>query len=361
MKSNIIFSDKELRMNTVNAYAALKAKDPLKPFQVQRRDPGPHDVVIEIQYCGICHSDVHQARDEWSGAMFPMVPGHEIAGLVSKVGSSVTLFKVGDKVGVGCFVDSCRTCSPCKQGEEQYCEKEANFTYNGREKNGMPTFGGYSTQIVVDENYILKIPDNIPLEKVAPLMCAGITTYSPLHHWNIKPKDKVAIVGLGGLGHMAVKIAVAMGAEVSVLSRSDSKKADALRFGAKHFINTSNEKVFSDYANYFDFMINTAAGSTKLDQYLSLLKLDGTMVVVGVPEHPSPLSSSSLIMKRRRLAGSLIGGIKETQEMLDFCGKHNIAADIELIPIEKVNEAYDRIVKGDVKYRFVIDIKSLKK
>ncbi len=349
-------------MNTVKAYAAQKAKDPLKPFQIERRDPKDHDVVIDIKYCGVCHSDIHQARDEWGGAIFPMVPGHEIAGVVSKVGSSVKRYKVGDKVGVGCFVDSCRTCSSCKQGIEQYCENLLCFTYNGREKDGKTaTFGGYSTQIVVDENYVLKLPDNIPLDKVAPLMCAGITTYSPLRHWKIKQGDKVGIVGLGGLGHMAVKIAAAMGADVSVLSRSDKKKKDALRFGAKQFIDTSNKQVFSDYANYFDFMINTAAGNTDLDQYVSLLKRDGTMVLVGVPEHPASLNAASLIMKRRCLAGSVIGGIKETQEMLDFCSKQGISPEIEIIPIEKINEAYDRMVKGDVYYRFVIDINSLKK
>jgi uncharacterized zinc-type alcohol dehydrogenase-like protein len=347
-------------MNIINAYAAFKAKEPLKPFQIQRRNPQIHDVVIDIHYCGVCHSDVHQARDEWGGAIFPMVPGHEISGVVNKVGSAVKRFKVGDKVGVGCFIDSCRTCSACKLGTEQYCENAMTLTYNGREKDGTPTFGGYSTQIVVDENYVLKLPENLPLDKAAPLMCAGITTYSPLLHWKIKPSNKIGIVGLGGLGHMAVKIAVALGAEVSVLSRSNNKKEDAIRFGATHFIHTLNEKVFDEYKNYFDFIINTAAGNTNLNQYLSLLKHDSTMILVGVPEHPSSFNPSSLILKRRSIAGSVIGGIKETQEMLDFCGKHNISADIELIPITKINEAYDRIVKGDVNYRFVIDIQSLK-
>lgn len=347
-------------MTTVKAYAAQKAKDPLAPFQIERRPPGPNDVEIDIKYCGICHSDVHQARNEWGGSTFPMVPGHEITGIVKKVGSAVSRFKVGDKVGVGCFVDSCRICSPCKQGLQQYCDKGMNLTYNGVEKDGKtPTFGGYSTLIVVDENYVLRIPDNIPLDKAAPLLCAGITTYSPLKHWKIKPGDKVAVVGLGGLGHMAIKIAAAMGAEVFVLSRSDKKKKDALRFGAKHFINTTDKEVFNQYNSQFDLMINTAAGNTDLNLYASLLKLDGTMVLIGVPEKPSPLNPMPLIQKRRRLAGSLIGGIKENQEMLDFCGKHQIAADIELIPAEKINEAYDRMIKGDVCYRFVIDAGSL--
>jgi uncharacterized zinc-type alcohol dehydrogenase-like protein len=348
-------------MHPVNAYAAQKAKSPLAPFTIQRRDPEPHDVVIEIQYCGVCHSDIHQARDEWAKGIFPMVPGHEIVGKVTQTGSAVTRFKTGDTVGVGCFVDSCRECPPCQSGIQQYCEKGMNLTYNSVEKDGKtPTYGGYSTQIVVDENYVLRIPANIPLEKAAPLLCAGITTYSPLRQWKIKTGDKVAVVGLGGLGHMAVKIAAAMGAEVTVLSTSDRKKEDALRFGAKHFINTTDKEVFNRYASHFDFMINTAAGNIDIGAYLGLLKLDATMVCVGLPEHPAVLNVSPLIMKRRRLAGSLIGGLKETQEMLDFCGSHGIAADVEVIPMDKINEAYDRTVKGDVRYRFVVDINSLR-
>lgn len=348
-------------MHSVNAYAAHKAKEALKPFTIERREPGPHDVMIDIKYCGVCHSDVHQVRDEWGGAKFPMVPGHEIVGKVSKIGSAVSRFAVGDSVGIGCFVDSCRECAPCKSHVQQFCEKGANFTYNSVEKDyKTPTYGGYSTEIVVDENYVLRIPGNIPLENAAPLLCAGITTYSPLRHWKIKKGDKVAVVGLGGLGHMAVKLAAAMEAEVSVLSTSSKKMDDALRLGAKNFINTKDKDVFTKYANYFDLMINTAAGDLDLGAYLGLLKLDATMVCVGVPEHPMPLNVSPLIMKRRRLAGSLIGGIKETQEMLDFCGNHGISADIELISIDKINEAYDRMVKGDVRYRFVIDINSLK-
>jgi uncharacterized zinc-type alcohol dehydrogenase-like protein len=345
----------------INAYAAMNAKEPLKSFTIERREPRPHDVVIDIQYCGVCHSDVHQVRNEWGGSQFPMVPGHEIVGKVVKTGASVSHFKVGDTVGVGCFVDSCRECQPCKQGIEQYCEKGMNQTYNGVEKDGKtPTYGGYSTQIVVDENYVLKIPANIPLSEAAPLLCAGITTYSPLRHWKIKSGDKVAVVGLGGLGHMAVKLAAAMGAHVTVLSTSDKKKEDALRFGAKAFINTKNGDVFTEHANQFDFIINTVASNIDLSQYAQLLKLDGTMVCVGAPEKPAQLNIFPLIFKRRHIAGSLIGGIKETQEMLDFCGQHGISADIELIPVEKINEAYDRMIKSDVRYRFVIDINSLK-
>lgn len=346
-------------MSTVNAYGAAKPKDLLKPMQIERRDPGPHDVVIEILYCGVCHSDIHQARDEWGRGRFPMVPGHEIVGKVSQLGAAVTQYKIGDKVGVGCFVDSCRTCTSCQDGLEQYCELGATLTYNGQEKNGTPTFGGYSTRIVVDEHYVLRIPHQLPLDQAAPLLCAGITVYSPLRHWNVQAGDKIAVVGLGGLGHMAVKLAAAMGAEVTVLSTSDHKKTDALRFGAKQFINTSDPKVFQHYANYFDFMLNTAAGNIDLNQYLGLINRDKTMVIVGLPEHESVIAPAALILKRKQLAGSLIGGIRETQEMLDFCGKHGITSDIELIAIEKINEAYDRVVKGDVRYRFVIDCQTL--
>lgn len=349
-------------MNQVNAYAAHTVKEPLKPFQIKRRDPAPNDVEIDIQYCGVCHSDIHQVRNEWGGSTFPMVPGHEIVGKVSRVGSAVKKHKVGDSVGVGCFIDSCRVCEPCKKGDEQYCEKGMNQTYNGVEKDGKtPTYGGYSTKIVVDENYVVKIPSNLPLDKAAPLLCAGITTYSPLQHWEIKKNDKVAVVGLGGLGHMAVKIAHAMGAEVTVLSTSDGKEADAKRLGATHFANTKKEDTFKKYHNYFDFILNTVSAKIDLNKYLELLKLDKAMVIVGAPDSGSPydVNAFPLITKRRRIAGSMIGGIQETQEMLDFCGKHSIASDIEIIPIEKINEAYERMIKGDVRYRFVIDIKSL--
>lgn len=348
-------------MSQVNAYAAHKAKEPLKPIKIERRNPRPHDVLINIAYCGICHSDIHMVRNEWGdGGMFPMVPGHEIVGKVGQVGSAVKRFKVGDNVGVGCFVDSCRECSPCQHKTEQYCEKGMVLTYNSTvngDKN--PTYGGYSAQIVVDENYVLKIPDNIPLQNAAPLLCAGITTYSPLRHWNIKAGDKVAVMGLGGLGHMAVKLAAAMGAEVTVFSTSMKKKDDAMRMGAKHFVNTKEPDALKPYANYFNLIINTISADINLNEYLETLKLNGTMVQVGVPEKPFLLGSFPLIRGRRSLAGSLIGGTKETQEMLDFCGQKNIFSDIELIPAEKINEAYDRMLKGDVKYRFVIDIKTL--
>ncbi len=348
-------------MPTVKAYAAKTAKAPLGPHTIERREPGAPDVVIDILYAGICHSDIHQVREEWGPGTFPMVPGHEIVGKVTKVGASVSKFKVGDTVGVGCFVDSCRECEACKAGEEQYCEKGSNFTYNSFEKDGKtPTYGGYSAQIVVDEKYVLRIPEGIPLEAAAPLLCAGITTYSPLRTWKVKAGDKVAVVGLGGLGHMAVKLAAAMGAEVTVLSTSDNKQADAERLGAKHFANTKDPKTFEKHANTFDFMINTVAANIDLNQYLNLLKRDATLVLVGVPTAPAPVTAFALIGKRHRLAGSLIGGIRETQEMLDFCGLKKIGSDVEVISVDKVNEAYDRVVKGDVKYRFVIDIKSLK-
>ncbi len=348
-------------MTLVEAYAAFKPKEALRRFQFQNRDTGNKDVQIEIQYSGVCHSDIHMARDEWGPGIFPMVPGHEIAGKVTKVGAGVTNFNVGDHVGVGCMVDSCRDCPSCKQGVEQYCDNGSTFTYNSKMKGSdSPTYGGYSTQIVVDEKFVLKIPTNLPLDKAAPLLCAGITTYSPLRHWGVKQGDKIAVIGLGGLGHMAVKLAVAMGAEVTVVSRSNNKKEDSMRLGAKHFINTSEADAFTKNANKFDFILNTVSAELDLSPFINLLKLDATMVQVGVPERPNSINMFSLIGRRRRLGGSLIGGIKETQEMLDFCGKHNITSDIELIPIDKINEAYDRVVKGNVRYRFVIDIKSLR-
>ena len=347
-------------MIPVRGYAAPKAKAPLIPFSFDRRDPREDDVVIDIHYCGICHSDIHQARDEWGGSIFPMVPGHEIAGVVSKVGSRVKKFRAGDRVGVGCFVDSCRHCRYCERGLEQYCETGMVGTYNAVEKDGKtPTQGGYSTQIVVDENYVLKMPSNLPLDKSAPLLCAGITLYSPLVHWKAGPGKKVAVVGLGGLGHMGVKIAAALGAEVTVLSHSLKKKEDGMRMGAKHFYATSDPATFKALQGQFDLIVNTVSAQIDWNRYLSLLAVDGTMVVVGIPEHQIPVGAFSLIGGRRSIAGSLIGGIKETQEMLDFCGKHDIACDIELIPIQKVNEAYERVVKSDVRYRFVIDIKSI--
>lgn len=347
-------------MIPVKGYAAQKAKEALVPFSFNRRDVGKHDVLINIHYCGVCHSDIHQARDEWGGSTFPMVPGHEIVGTVSQVGSEVKNYKVGETVGVGCFVDSCRKCDSCHEGLEQYCSKGMTGTYNSRTRDGKEaTQGGYSTKIVVDENYVLKIPKNLPLDAAAPLLCAGITLYSPLKHWNAGPGKRVAILGLGGLGHMGVKLAHALGADVSVLSHSMKKEPDAKRLGADHFYDTSDPKTFEQLSNHFDLIICTVSAKMDWNQYLNLLKRDGTMVVVGVPAENIPLGAFSLISGRRSLAGSLIGGIKETQEMLDFCGKHNIVSDIELIPAEKINEAYERVLKSDVRYRFVIDIASL--
>jgi uncharacterized zinc-type alcohol dehydrogenase-like protein len=347
-------------MPTTPAYAAQSAKAPLAPFSVERREPGANDVAIDILYCGVCHSDIHQVRDEWGGAIFPMVPGHEIVGRVSKVGNAVKGFKAGDAVGIGCFVDSCRECASCRKGEEQYCDGGMVVTYNGRERNGQPTYGGYSTRITVDEKYVLRIPEGVPLDRAAPLLCAGITTYSPLRHYGLKKGDKLAVVGLGGLGHMGVKFGKAMGAEVTVLSTSPSKREDALKLGATHFAATSDKSTFTKLANTFDFILDTVSAPHDYNAYLSMLKVDGTMILVGAPEAPTPLAAFPLIMRRRKLGGSLIGGIRETQEMLDFCAKHNVASEIEVIPIEKINEAYERMLKSDVRYRFVIDIASMK-
>jgi alcohol dehydrogenase (NADP+) len=348
-------------MPTTPAYAAPSAKAPLAPFTVERREPGPHDVLIDIHYCGVCHSDIHQARDEWGGAIFPMVPGHEIVGRVAQVGNAVRRYKVGDAVGVGCFVDSCRECEWCRKGDEQYCDRGMNATYNGRERNGQPTYGGYSTRVTVDENYVLRIPESLPLDRAAPLLCAGITTYSPLKSYGLKAGDTLAVVGLGGLGHMGVKLGKALGAEVTVLSTSPSKEKDAKALGAAHFAATSNKDTFKTLAKKFDFILDTVSAEHDYNAYLNLLKTDGTMILVGAPELPSKLSAFSLIGRRLKLGGSMIGGIRETQEMLDFCAKHNVASDIEVIPIQKINEAYERMLKGDVRYRFVIDINSLKK
>ena len=346
-------------MTATLGFAASTAKGKLQPYTFERRVPGADDVSIDIKFCGVCHSDIHQARDEWGGAIFPMVPGHEVAGIVSAVGSQVSKFKVGDHVGVGCFVDSCTTCAKRNVDFEQYMPGLVQ-TYNSVEADGVtPTMGGYSNHMVVKEGYVLSIPDNLPLDAAAPLLCAGITLYSPLHHWKAGPGKKVAIIGMGGLGHMGVKIAHAMGAEVTVLSQTLSKQEDGLRFGAAHYYATNNPDTFTQLKNHFDLMINTVGASIDLDAYLSLVKPDGAMVLIGVPEEPMSLNAPSLIGARRTLAGSMIGSIKETQEMLDFCGKHNIVADIELIPIQSINEAFDRVVKSDVRYRFVIDMASL--
>lgn len=347
-------------MIDIQGYAALNATSPLAPFQFSRREVGRQDVLIKIQYCGICHSDVHQARDEWGGSLFPMVPGHEIVGTVEQVGASVTRFKIGHTVGVGCFVDSCRTCPACKKGLEQYCEGHLAFTYNGTERDGVtPTYGGYSTKIVVDQRYLVRIPKRLRPEEAAPLLCAGITTYSPLRHWKVGKKHRLAVVGLGGLGHMAVKIGTALGAHVTVLSHSDKKQADAKRLGAQAYYSTAKPETLTQLTKQFDFILDTVSAPHDLNAYLELLKTDGTMILVGAPDKPAQLGAFPLIMRRRRLVGSLIGGIKETQEMLDFCGTHMFGADVEVIPIQQVNAAYDRLVRGDVRYRFVIDMSSL--
>ena len=353
-------------MSAIPAYAAATATSPLAPFTVDRREPAAHDVVIDIAYCGVCHSDIHQARDEWGGSTFPMVPGHEIVGKVSRVGSKVTKWKPGDAVGVGCFVDSCRECEACREGEEQFCANGISATYNGYERAGVkldrsrPTYGGYSTRIVVDENYVLRIPDGLPLDRAAPLLCAGITTYSPLRHFGLKAGDKIAVVGLGGLGHIGLKIAKAMGAHVTVLSHSPNKRDDALKLGADEFLATKDPAVFEKNAKRFDFILDTVSAPHDYNAYLNLLGRDGTMILVGAPDKPAPLAPFALIISRRRIACSFIGGIRETQEMLDFCAKHGVVSDIELIPIDRINEAYERTIKGDVRYRFVIDIASLK-
>ncbi len=346
-------------MFTVNAYAATSATEPLTPRTIDRRDVGPHDVLIEIKYTGICHSDIHHARSEWGPTTYPVVPGHEIVGIVTAVGSEVTKHAVGDRVGVGCMVDSCRECVSCRKGEEQYCLKGNTLTYGSIDKDGRLTQGGYSTHIVVDEDFVLKIPEGIELDVAAPLLCAGITTYSPLRRWGAGPGKKVAVVGFGGLGHMAVKLAHAMGAEVTVLSQSLKKRDDGLRLGADHYYATSDPETFEKLAGSFDLIVNTVSAKIDLDAYLSLLAVDGTMVNVGAPAEPLSLSVFSLIMGRRSFAGSVIGGIRETQEMLDFCAEHHIGAEIEVIPADKINEAYERVLASDVRYRFVIDISTL--
>lgn len=351
---------------TIAGYAANSAKEPLVPFNFERREPGLHDVQIEILYCGVCHSDIHFARNEWKNTIYPVVPGHEIVGRVTKVGSDVKSFKVGDLAAVGCMVDSCHSCPNCKLGFEQYCDVGFVGTYNGKSKeDGKITFGGYSTDIVVDEKFTLHVPKafkDSDLPGVAPLLCAGITTYSPLRHWNVGKGQKVGIVGLGGLGHMGVKLAHAMGAHVVLFTTSPGKIEDAKRLGADEVVISKNPEEMKKHLNSFDFILNTVSVSHDLDVFLELLKRNGTMCLLGAPAtpHPSP-SVTNLIFKRRSIGGSLIGGIKETQEMLDFCAKHGITSDIELIPIQKINEAYERMIKSDVKYRFVIDNASFKK
>ncbi len=347
-------------MSSVRGYAALSAAAKLEPFTFDRRSLGPQDVRIRIVFCGICHSDIHQVRNEWGGSIFPMVPGHEIVGIVEEAGSSVSRYRTSDRVGVGCFVDSCRTCPPCQAGEEQYCEGGMILTYNGRDQSGAPTYGGYSSHIVVDERYVVRIPEPLPSAGAAPLLCAGITTYSPLRHWKVGKRDKLAVVGLGGLGHMAVKIGAALGAEVTVLSTSEKKRKDAKRLGAADFVVTSDSASLAKLTRRFDAMIDTVSAPHDMNACLECLKTDGTLMLVGAPDKPLSIAGFSLVLRRRRLVGSLIGGIEETQEMLDFCAKHKIPADIETIPIQQVNEAYERMLRGDVRYRFVIDMQSLR-
>jgi alcohol dehydrogenase (NADP+) len=342
-------------------YAALRAKEPLAPYTFTRREPGPTDVVIEIAYSGVCHSDLHQVRDEWGAAIFPLVPGHEIVGRVTAVGNAVTKFAVGDLAGVGCMVDSCRTCASCRDGEEQFCSGPATFTYASMHKDGTPTQGGYSDKIVVDEAFTLKISPKLDLAATAPLLCAGVTTYSPLRRWKVGPGQKVGVVGLGGLGHMAVKFARAFGAHVVLFTTSLAKKDDALRLGAHEVVVTKDPAALAAHAGTFDFILDTVSAQHDIDAFLGLLKRGGNMTLVGAPEEPSPVAAFSLIFKRASLAGSLIGGIAETQEMLDYCAEHGITSDIELIPMASINDAYERMLKSDVKYRFVIDMATLPK
>jgi uncharacterized zinc-type alcohol dehydrogenase-like protein len=343
------------------SYAVSSATSPLAPLTIERREPGATDVAMEILFCGVCHSDLHQGRNEWHNTIYPCVPGHEIVGRVSRVGSGVSRFKPGDLCAVGCLVDSCRTCVNCKKGLEQYCLAIPTFTYNSDDKFlGGKTFGGYSSSIVVDEAFVLRIPAGLDLAATAPLLCAGITTYSPLRHWKVGPNQKVGVVGLGGLGHMALKFARAFGARVVLFTSSPGKVADGLRLGAHEVVVAKDPDATNKHTGSFDFILDAVSARHDINTYLNLLKLDGTLTLVGAPEHPLPVAAFNLLLPRRSFAGSCIGGIAETQEMLDFCAKHKIVSDIELIPIQKINEAWDRMLKQDVKYRFVIDMASLK-
>ena len=337
-------------------YAALSAKSNLVSHEFNRRDLGDHDVALDISYAGICHSDIHQVAEEWGPAIFPMVPGHEIAGVVTSIGSKVSKFAIGDKIGVGVFVDSCRTCASCQKGLQQYCVEGMTGTYNGLERDGTTVaMGGYSNNFVINEDYAVRIPDNLPMDGVAPLLCAGITLYSPIKHWNVKPGMKVAVMGLGGLGHMGVKFAIAMGAEVTVLSHSPNKESDAVAMGAHHFVSTKDINNLTPLAKTFDLILNTVSAELVINDYLNLLKLDGTMIVIGLPGKPYEVHVGTLLNGRRSIAGSMIGGIPEMQEMLDFCAKNSIVSDVEVIKADYINEAYRRTVASDVKYRFVID------
>ncbi|QHS58531.1 NAD(P)-dependent alcohol dehydrogenase [Chitinophaga agri] len=346
----------------VKAFGNESAEAQLEELDIKRRKPTPHDIEIDILFCGVCHSDLHTVRSEWGPTMYPCVPGHEIVGKVKSIGDHVTKFKVGDVVGVGCIVDSCRECEYCKEDLEQYCEPGMTGTYNAPDKyfENTPTFGGYSESIVVDENYVLRIPENLDLAATAPLLCAGITTYSPLHHWQVGPGKKIGVVGIGGLGHMAIKIAKAMGAHVVAFTTSESKFAEAKRLGADEIVLSKDKKQMAAYRGKLHFILDAVSAEHDINTYLGLLRVDGSLALVGAPEKPLPVAAFSLIPGRKSFAGSMIGGIKETQEMLDFCGTHNITADIEMINIQQINEAYERLLKGDVKYRFVIDMASLK-
>ena len=347
-------------MLPTKAYAAQSATTPLTPFEFNRRNPGKHDIVIQILYCGVCHSDLHQARGEWGNSVFPMVPGHEIVGRVAQVGGGVSRHKVGDLVGVGCFVDSCRTCPSCSDGLEQYCEKHLSQTYNGTEQDQRtPTQGGYSSQIVVDERYALKVSPKLDLKAVAPLLCAGITTYSPLRHWKVSMGHKLGVVGLGGLGHMAVKFGVAFGAEVTVISTSPKKQEDATRLGAHKFLLSTDSNAVANAASHFDFILDTVSAEHDLNQMLTMVRRDGALILVGAPPQAPQIHPFSLIPHRRSVAGSMIGGIRETQEMLDFCADQGIVSDVDVIAASKINEAYERMTRNDVKYRFVIDMATL--
>ena len=347
---------------TTKAYGVIQEKEPLNPLNIKRREVGDDDVKLDITFCGVCHSDIHTARNEWGGSKYPVVPGHEIIGRVTSVGKNVKNFKEGDLVGVDCMVDSCQECEQCKNDLEQLCDNGATYTYNSEDKHlkEQRTYGGYATEIVVDKEFILRIPENIDAAAAAPLLCAGITTWSPLKHWNVKKGDKVGVIGLGGLGHMGVKFANALGAHVVVVTTSASKAEDAKELGAHEVLISKDEDEMKKHRNSFDFILNTIPVGHKMDPYIALLKYDATMVLVGAIEPLEPFHGGSLIRGRKRISGSLIGGIKETQEMLDFCGEHNIVSDIEMIDIQDINEAYDRVVKADVKYRFVIDMASLK-
>ncbi|MFQ3173209.1 MAG: putative zinc-type alcohol dehydrogenase-like protein [Flavobacterium sp.] len=349
-------------MTAIKAYAAYDAETPLKPFAFERKDIGEKEVQIEILYSGVCHSDIHTVKGDWGPAIYPLVPGHEIVGKVTAVGSGVTKFKVGELAGVGCFVDSCRICASCKAGDEQLCDEGMTGTYNSYERGTkIPTYGGYSTSITADEDYTLHISDKLELSAVAPLLCAGITTYSPLRRLKVGKGHKVGVLGLGGLGHMAVKFAASFGAEVTMLSHSPSKEADAKRLGAHNFALTSDAEVMKSLASEFDVILNTVSADHDYNEYLNLLNTNGTMIIVGMPSAPAVIPAASLVLKRKSIMGSLIGGIDETQEMLDYCAEHNITSDVEVIDMDYINEAYERMNKSDVKYRFVIDMASLKK